>query len=550
MKNLLLGVFLPLVLVIAGVGLLAGLQAPEPERAAMANPNDEGDLLAFLPIAEVEEVRLLSDTLDIDISGTVVPYRELQLAAEVAGRIVSKAPTLRGGNYVEKGQILYRIDPRDYELEVERLSRKRDQELAAIRELQQDIENAEKLLEVADQELALAEADVKRIESMKANFSSAAELDQARRSRLSAMNQKVTLQNQIRAAKTRRSRLELAAKLAETELDKAHLDLERTVIRAPVDGRVVNELVEADSYVQRGTQLLVIEDTEKVEVACNIRMDQMTWILEQPEISRDELVNAVQASRYELPKTPVEVNFRIAGRDSTTFTWDGVLDRFEGVGLDPQSRTVPIRILVDRPSQFRSSAGESLNIAGPPMLVRGMYVDAVVKAKPRTQLMLVPKLSIKPATKSNVIWKFSRNREVLHNTPQAIAAKAAYDQAQRDGSLEKLFPSEMAKHNVNNSKAPVANEQGETRIDPGAWEAGNLVLVKNVRLVTAYWGDSDVEYWVCEVPPGELEPGDRVIVSPLPGVRADGSDSVRVRKGYDARTELAVSGPKNRTHEG
>ena len=71
------------------------------------------------------------------------------------------------------------------------------------------------------------------------------------------------MQNQLRTFESRGTRLELAARLAETELEQAALDLERTVVRAPVDGRIVSEQVEQDSYVQRGTQLLVVEDTEK-----------------------------------------------------------------------------------------------------------------------------------------------------------------------------------------------------------------------------------------------------------------------------------------------
>ncbi len=38
----------------------------------------------------------------------------------------------------------------------------------------------------------------------------------------------------------------------------------------------------------------------------------------------------------------------------------------------------------------------------------------------------------------------------------------------------------------------------------------------------------DVEYWICEVTGNALAPGDYVVVTPLPGIAGDGSDTVRV----------------------
>lgn len=544
MKNIILGVVLPLLLVASGLGLLFGLQKPEPARTRLPNPNDNAELLGFLPIAEVAEVKLLADPLNLEVSGTVVPYRELGLAAEVAGRIIEKDVNARSGHYVTKGQVLYRIDPRDYDLEIERLSRKRDQELAAVSELQQDIDNSFELLKVAEQELELAEMEVKRFERMQANFSSAAELDQAKRARLSSMNQRVTIQNQLRTYEARRTRLELAAKLAETELEQAELDLERTVIRAPVDGRVVSEGVEIDSFVQRGTPLLVIEDTEKVEIAANIRMDQLSWILEQPNLSADRIVNAAQVARFNLPASPVEVRYMIVGRESHTFEWQGVLDRLDGSGLDPQSRTVPLRIRVDNPRDFKTAEGQQIDASGTPMLVRGMFVEVVIKATPTTRLLLVPKLGIKPASSSSVIWKFSPNPEAIRQTSKALEAMAAYEKAVRDGNVESLYPSEAARSRMveDSSDEDENSGMGSKPIDPLAWQAGNLQIVEDVRLVTAYWNRGPVDYWVCEVPAGSLDAGDKVIISPLPGVRSDGTDPVRIRRSDAPATETDWAG--------
>jgi multidrug resistance efflux pump len=84
------------------------------------------------------------------------------------------------------------------------------------------------------------------------------------------LNQQVSIQNQLDLAKKRRARLEAAEKLADTQLRKAQLDLARCEIISPVDGVIVRDMVENDSFVQRGSTLATIEDTGNVEVSCPV----------------------------------------------------------------------------------------------------------------------------------------------------------------------------------------------------------------------------------------------------------------------------------------
>ncbi|GIX00506.1 MAG: hemolysin D [Pirellulaceae bacterium] len=518
-KKLLFGAIIPLALVIAGVGFFLGMKAPPPPKSALPRPVPE-ELLPYVPRVDVAMVRALSEvspTLDLHAHGTVVPYRELEIGAQVAGKIIEKPPELRSGNYVQQGQLLYRIDPRDYQLDVERLTQRLEQEAASLRELDQDIANAQDLLQVAEQELQLANADVERLESLNANFSSAAELDQARRARLAALNQVVSLKNQLRTLDARRARMQLNLKLAETELEQAKLNLERTVVRAPVDGRIVSEQVEVDSFVQRGTPLVVLEDTSKAEIACNLRMDQLLWILDQQINSAEELVSAAHAARFELPETAAVIEFRVGGREEQVMQWEAVVDRFDGAGLDPQSRTVPIRLRVDQPYQVHDGLGKRLEMTGPPVLVRGMFVDVIIKTQPGKQLLLVPKLSIKPSNDDYVIWKFAPDDRAVFQTPIAKLAAAA-------GSSDAETPGEQM-------DAATAERAGRQNVDPSQWQAGFLKVIEDVNVVSELRNSELADgYWVCEVDASALRPGDFVITSPIPGIKADGTDPVRTPK--------------------
>jgi multidrug efflux pump subunit AcrA (membrane-fusion protein) len=515
LKRAFFGFLAPAILLAFSVGAFMSLRSVEPPKVLPLG-NDAASRLSVIPIVDVMQVRALtdfSDTLNISANGTVVPYREVQIASEVAGRIVEKPAKTRSGNLVKKGQLLFRIDPSDYELEVQRLKQLLEQEAATLTELNQDLANAQKMLKLADEDMKLAEAEVDRLESLPNSFASRTELDAARRNRLTSINQRTTIQNQLQTIETRRRRLELGEKLVATQLEQAQLNLSRTEILAPVDGRIVKDQAELDSYVQRGSALIMLEDTEKIEVACNVRMDQLYWIFNQAELSADPLLNPTNAL-FQLPSTPVTIGFRIAGRESVLYKWQGVLDRVEGAGFDPQSRTVPCRILVDEPDQVATEGNSKDQVrTGPPSLVRGMFVEVQLHAKPADRLLLIPKLGVRPG---NLVWVYRPDASLLASADDSAAP-----------SIPKSDVALAAKQQLANER--IAN------IKPADWEVGRLEILKDTQVIGPYRTDASSnsstvdDYWICEVKGDLLQAGMFVVVSPLPGVRGDGTDAIRAQ---------------------
>ena len=186
-----------------------------------------------LPVRSLEAV---GGRLNLKVDGEVVPFREVQVATEVSGQVVYKDEVCQVGSFVSEGQLLFRIDATDYQNEVERLTKLKEQEYQAIREMEQELVNTKRLVDVATLELELQDKEVARLKSLPNGFASQSELDQAQRSRLQSMNNKVTLENQIDLMRQRRTRLEAAEQLAETQLQMARKNLERTEIRSPISG--------------------------------------------------------------------------------------------------------------------------------------------------------------------------------------------------------------------------------------------------------------------------------------------------------------------------
>ena len=112
--------------------------------------------------ALVETVDIISHDggLDIQVDGLAVPFKEVQIAAEVAGRITFKSEECRAGNYVEKGTPLIRIDRETYDLEVRRLERQKVEAQQNLDELAVEISNTSELLTLAGDDLKLRNNEV------------------------------------------------------------------------------------------------------------------------------------------------------------------------------------------------------------------------------------------------------------------------------------------------------------------------------------------------------------------------------------------------------
>ncbi len=483
--------------------MLGTVQTPQRPPADMTRT---GRLRALTPV-RVERLQTLESTgqpLYLVVDGTVVPYREARVAAEVAGRVIFKADECEAGAYVKRDQLLMRIDPTDYELEVQRLTRLQEQEYQALQELDQEMSNTQRLIEVAKKDEALQEREVNRLTSLPEGFASGNEIDQARRALLGANQQLVTLENQLNLQRKRRIRLEATEKLAATQLRAAEVNLERTEIRAPIEGVIVSEEADLNTFVSRGSGLMTIEDTSKVEVATSLRMDQLYWVLNQ----RGEELDDTSRS-YNLPETEAVIEYEVTGRPGSVYRWQGRLLSYDGIGLDPVTRTVPVRVVVDNPTEFVNEQGASQRTRGSTPLVRGMFVRVKLLIKPQTPLVVIPSAALQPGNR------------ILQFIPDESVLDAAVDAGE---STDASTASPASDNEAPGGSAGVA--VAEVPFEPGRWQAGKVVIRKSVHPVDSLsldrdgiWSGDDSQegskLWVCEVRDAELTNDSFVVVSPL-----------------------------------
>ncbi len=198
-----LRIMLPVLVLAAGVGGFLALSSlgRMPTRTHPRSPPPP-------PLVETVSVENYDQGIDIETDGLVVPYREINVSAEVAGRIKFKADICRAGNYVREGTLLLEIDPIDYELEVRRLTKEWEQAKVMSGELDVEAANTEELISLADEEVKLQRRELERLRSLSGNrFVSDSKVDEAARGELTARNALMRLRSQLRLLTTRRARL-------------------------------------------------------------------------------------------------------------------------------------------------------------------------------------------------------------------------------------------------------------------------------------------------------------------------------------------------------
>ena len=168
-------------------------------------------------------------------------------APEISGEVVDVP--VRDNQFVKKGDLLYRIDPRDYD--------------AALRQALANVKQAEADLALAHANVPLAEAnhhfqdfELSRIKRL-SGVESADEFELAQAQR----NFDVT-SAQVEEAKATVISREASIKAAEAALYKAKIDLGRCEIRAPVNGWVTNLTVRVGNYAHTGERQMSVIDSD------------------------------------------------------------------------------------------------------------------------------------------------------------------------------------------------------------------------------------------------------------------------------------------------
>lgn len=377
------------------------------------------DSNALIPQVRTEKVTPYFGTLDLIIPGEVQPHREIKIAAEVVGKIVTKYPEFQAGNFVLAGTPLAEIDAQDYQADQQTLAADLQQAEKRIIENQRQIEGEQRNLELAKEDFEIQQRDFQRTQRL-ADSLSRSEVDQARRALNAAQANLTSRENAVTLLKAAAVRLQSALAVSRSQLEKAKLNLGRVSIVAPTDGVIVSEMVQENDYVAPGAAIAMFEDVSVAEVVCNLTSSEINWIRKNSKLPRGQQPPAdPRMQAYQLPKTDVT----IFESDDSDVTWQGTLQRFNGIGRDPVTKTIPCRIIVPQPI--------TQTPYGPRALVRNMFVRCRVEVEASSadaaqDLLAIDEMALQPG---NFIWKVVDGKlqrakiEIIDRTQRNVGGK-------------------------------------------------------------------------------------------------------------------------------
>jgi RND family efflux transporter MFP subunit len=262
--------------------------------------------------------------------GTIEARTEIDLVAEVPGRVSRVSPALAPGGLFKEGEVLLELDPLDAELARERAAAARAR---------------------AGSEASLADLRLERMRTLAdREISSRVELEQAEH------------ESRIAAARLREAR----AALAQTTYD-----LERTRIRAPFNARVRTKRVDVGQFVTKGMPVARIFSVDAVEVRLPIPTAELAY-LDLPGGRTDSWAAPIVHLRAEFAGTPM--------------TWTGRIVRTEGTIAD-RSRMLNVVARVENPGRGPRDSVQ------PPLTV-GLFVEAEIVGRTFENVFILPRSAL------------------------------------------------------------------------------------------------------------------------------------------------------------
>jgi RND family efflux transporter MFP subunit len=312
--------------VVAGVIVIMGVMD-----ATKPKPEKKDDAPSALAV-QVAPVEARATRLSITVQGQAMPRTQAALAAQVAGRIVSVDPAFAAGGAFRRGQTLVRIDDADYRLAV----------IRARSQVAQAREGVAR--EQAESELARRDWEA---------------LGQGQKASALALREP-----QLAQAKA-------ALDAAQAQLRSAELDLERTNVRAPFDGRVRTKRANVGDYVGPGVVVAEVFATDVMEVRIPLADGDLA-LLQTPVGFNASGANA---------GAPAHLSAPVGGQ---TRKWEGRLVRTEAT-VDAQTRLVYGTVEVRDP--FAASNGAPL--------APGLFVTAHIDGAKSEEFAAAPRSALK-----------------------------------------------------------------------------------------------------------------------------------------------------------
>ena len=222
-------------------------------------------------------------TATVSATGTLNPVVSVQVGSQVSGQV--KEIYVDYNSEVKKDQVIARIDPESFKLRVNQAQADLESARATVLTQLANVTALQSEVSRARVTLADAERDFKRNEQLvEKKFVSEAVRDKAQAAFEAAREQLKTAEAQLEVGRAQVRNVQALVKQREAQLSQAMVDLDRTSIRAPVDGIVISRSVDAGQTVAASLQAPTL-----FLIAKNLTDMQVETSIDESEVGRVQL---------------------------------------------------------------------------------------------------------------------------------------------------------------------------------------------------------------------------------------------------------------------
>lgn len=304
---------------------------------------EKEEVKELVTLVEAVAVEKKEIALKISAYGTVEAHRKLTVQTEVKGRVIEQSPQLDIGGILKAGEVIIKLDPRDYIVEVEKA--------------RAEVEKADFDLTVEKGRKVIAEREWELISP-------------------SLKERGIGKDLALRIPHFREK--EAALKAARYSLEGALINLKRTIIKSPFNALVVEEFVEVGQLLNPLTNVATIVSTDQFLVQVSLPYDKIEF-LRMPIKGSEE-------------KLPVIVIQEVG--EKKTVERKGYVLRILG-NLDPNGRMVQLLVVIEDPLNLRERGGGEI-----PLLI-GTYVEVAFEGALLSNVIELPRLALR---EGNTVW--------------------------------------------------------------------------------------------------------------------------------------------------
>ena len=309
-------------------------------------------------IVNVQAVNFQTIPLTKQLSGKVVAYQEATVTPQVSGIIDRQL--FREGAFVKQNQPLYQINSDNYTNVLAGSRATLEQNIASINTAKANYNNALAVLESRQAELALVQTNLNRLKQLRGTDAiSSQEYDQGATQVRTAQAAVKNAQAQVGVAQANIEAAQAAARGAQQSVNNNQLNMNRTVVKAPISGITSRATVNVGALATAGsTQMVTISQLNPIYVDISQSSAEMLALRQQ-----------FASGTLSTPKT-AQVQLKLA--DGSTYPVIGQL-RFEEAKVDSTTGTVNLRAVFSN-DNFVLLPGMMVNAE----LIQGIINNAVL----------------------------------------------------------------------------------------------------------------------------------------------------------------------------